>query len=319
MENGFTEEIKKKLFTIFETWLVVNFHNDMPVEKLNSEQLAELRTAFKRCNEPTIEAIIAYRQQRDVKLIPTIVHGIIQRYMPPESVDRFKNATDETRLIEDLGIDSLTMLEIVLSIEEALSMRIEDAQMREIRTLGDVNKFLANKFLNGDQVVASVGVRKKYTRDQILLALPQQPPFFFIDDAEIDGDVVRATYTVRGDEYFLEGHFPHNPIFPASIIFEALGQAACLWIVECAGPRCNMAGKPEQVLFTSMGGTHFYKQTKPGDKLILEQKLSKLRQPLAIFDGMVKKGTEKVAQIEQMMLAFGDKNLIVDSTAVNNV
>jgi len=62
------------------------------------------------------------------------------------------------------------------------------------------------------------------------MTLPQQPPFLFLDSAEVDGDVIRAQYTIKGDEYFLEGHFKGDPIFPASLVFEGMGQAATLLI-----------------------------------------------------------------------------------------
>ncbi len=280
----------------------------MGSNKLTEEQVAELRNSFRRCSDETVQAILHYRQDEDARHFPVIVRGIIERYLPAESIPKFKNAGDETRLAEDLAIDSLTMLEIVLSIEEALDMRMDDSQMRQIRTLGDVKKYLAGKAKGESE--ASVELRK-FNHQAVMLSLPQQVPFLFVDDAEIEGDVVRATYAVRGDEYFLEGHFRNNPIFPASIIFEALGQAACLWLMESASDRTQCV-KPTQVLFASMEGARFFRKVKPGDVLEMEQKLVRIRPPLAIFHGTVKCGSEKVAQVDQMMLAFGDDSLLLD-------
>jgi 3-hydroxyacyl-[acyl-carrier-protein] dehydratase len=60
------------------------------------------------------------------------------------------------------------------------------------------------------------------------LGLPHGPEFRFIDRVtEIEpGKSGSATYTVRGDEDFLRGHFPGNPIVPGVILIEAVAQLA---------------------------------------------------------------------------------------------
>jgi 3-hydroxyacyl-[acyl-carrier-protein] dehydratase len=63
------------------------------------------------------------------------------------------------------------------------------------------------------------------------------------------------------------------------------------------------------VFFASLDGAHFYRKTRPGDKLEFEQKLVKLREPLAIFEGAVTCQGERVARIERLVLAFGEELL----------
>jgi acyl carrier protein len=277
---------------------------------LTEDQIAELKMSFKRCSEPTVQAILRFRETKDIEVVPPIVTGIIERYMPPESADRFRSATDDTRISEDLGIDSLTMLEIVLSIEEAIELHIEDSELRPLKTLGDVKTFLRAK-LTGETtetvkapVTAAV---KKYSVAEVLQVIPQQPPFLFVDRAEIEGEVTRASYKIRGDEEFLKGHFPGDPTFPASIVFEALGQAGCLWVVEQVPARLNLPITSKEVLFASLDGAHFFKRSRPGDVLDFEIKLLKLRAPLAIFSGVVKNQGQRVAQIDKLILAFGEE------------
>ena len=89
---------------------------------LTENDMADLKAALKRCSQETVEAAIRYREHGDVSVLPGVVTGIIRRYMTPESEIDISKAGDDTRLIEDLGIDSLTMLEIVLTIEEALGI-----------------------------------------------------------------------------------------------------------------------------------------------------------------------------------------------------
>src|SRR5277367_2069129 len=142
---------------------------------LTENDVADLREGLRRCSPETIEAAIRYREKGDVDAIPTIVFGILDRYQPATAPVKLSDADKNTRLIEDIGLDSLTLLEIVLSIEEILTLRIENEELREIRTLGQINKFLHAK-ITGAKIEAPA---KLYTREQIALVLPQQPPFMF--------------------------------------------------------------------------------------------------------------------------------------------
>jgi 3-hydroxyacyl-[acyl-carrier-protein] dehydratase len=272
---------------------------------LTENDVADLKEGLRRCSPETIAAAIRYRENGDVGTIPIIVFGILDRYQPATAAVKLSEANDNTRLIEDIGLDSLTLLEIVLSIEEVLKLRIENEELREIRTLGQLNKFLHDK-ITGATTEAPA---KRYTREQIALVLPQQPPFLFLDEAVINGNSVKASYTIKGDEYFLEGHFKDEPIFPASIVFEAMGQAACLWVLENGPAQLGKEIKSNHVFFASLDGAHFYRKAKPGEKLVFEQKLTKLRDPLAIFEGTVTSNGERAAKVERLVLAFGEQLL----------
>jgi acyl carrier protein len=272
------------------------------------QDILNLRTSLKRCSAETAEAAVRFRLSGDPKEIPAIVYGIIERHLSPEHNRNLSAASDDTRLIEDLGIDSLTLLEIVLSIEETLAISIENEELREILTLGQVKTFIGRKISgSSEHEAATTGKVRKYTREDILVRLPQQPPFFFLDTAQIEGSSVRAQYTLRGDEFFLEGHFKDNPVMPASIVFEAIGQAACLWVLECAPEQLQVELQSSEVLFASMEEAHFYRRAKPGDVLELEAELVRLRAPLAIFRGGAKVRGEKLAQIDHLVLAFGQE------------
>ena len=49
-------------------------------------------------------------------------------------------------------------------------------------------------------------------RDEIKKLLPHREPMLLLDSVERVGDEARGRYLVRGDEYFLQGHFPGNPV-----------------------------------------------------------------------------------------------------------
>lgn len=269
---------------------------------------ADIREALRRCSPETIDAAIRFREEHDPAAVPQVVFGVLQRYQPATAAVQLTEANEETRLIDDLGLDSLTLLEIVMTIEDVLKVHIENEELRNIRTLGQLNGFLAKK-TSGDDAETEVAKPrgKRYTREEIAIVLPQQPPFLFIDDATIDGESVKATYTIKGSEFFLEGHFKDNPIFPASVVFEAMGQVACLWVLEQAPARLGIEIHSNHVYFASLESAHFYRKTKPGETLVFEQKLVKLREPLAIFEGTVTSDGARVATVERLALAFGDE------------
>ena len=270
---------------------------------MTEKELSQLKEELKRCSPATLAAAIRFRDQGDLESIPTIVLGVLEHYQPSTSNVRISDAPPEARLIEDLGLDSLTLLEVVMTLEQVLNMTIPNEELRDLGTMGRLNQFLRDK-ISGQETSSEV---RHYDRDRIILRLPQQPPFLFLDSATLEGSNLTGTYTVRGDESCLEGHFPDYPVFPAALVFEALGQAACLALLET---RPDPASDPDasddnRVFFAGLDGARFHAVVRPGDCLQLHVELEKLREPLAIYRGRVTRGEQTVAQVRRLMLAFG--------------
>ena len=102
--------------------------------------------------------------------------------------------------------------------------------------------------------------------------LPHRPPFRFVDtvDEVVPGERVRARYRVRGDEPFLAGHFPGNPIFPGVIQLEALAQAGAVALLSDD----RYAGSLP--LFGGVEDVRWRRQVRPGDELVLEVVMDRL-------------------------------------------
>jgi len=106
---------------------------------------AYLREALKRCSASTYEAACRFRQTGDPACLPAIIRGVIEHHVDPDLRPKLRDADDDLRLIEDLGIDSLTMMEIVALAEDVLPVSISSEDLCRLRTLGDVKQVIECK------------------------------------------------------------------------------------------------------------------------------------------------------------------------------
>ncbi len=260
----------------------------------------ELRELLKRCPAGTFEAALAFRSEKDVSQIEKIVLGIIDRHLEPEQREILAKSDDSLRMYEDLGMDSLTMLEIVMMIEQTLKVSIDNEELRDLRTLGDVKAYLDAK-AKGEKPPAR---SKSYRIEEIASLMPHKEPFLFLETAKIDGTEATATYKITGNEYFLEGHFKENPVFPASIMIEALGQLCVFYLLKGEDSSISSKVDPNTIFFTSCDGVKCRRICKPGDKLTMKVKVSRIRHPLACFKGEINVEGERTAHAEEIKLAF---------------
>lgn len=108
---------------------------------------AALRELLKRCSPVTYDAACRLRATGDPGHLPVVVRGIVERFVAPSLRARLRLPGDELRLVEDLGVDSLTMLEIVSLAEEVFQISIENDELLSLRTVGDVVRFIDRRLL----------------------------------------------------------------------------------------------------------------------------------------------------------------------------
>ena len=65
-----------------------------------------------------------------------------QLYVAPEK------CKPEASFIDDLGADSLDLVELIMEMEEAFGVEIADEELEKIRTIKDVIDFLQRKGIN---------------------------------------------------------------------------------------------------------------------------------------------------------------------------
>ena len=103
-------------------------------------------------------------------------------------------------------------------------------------------------------------------REELKNILPHREPMLLVDDAEIIwADEAIGHYTVKGDEWFLQGHFPGNPVVPGIVLCEMIGQASCVLLAD--------AVKGKTPYFTGLDKVKFRHTVRPGDCLEIKCKL----------------------------------------------
>jgi 3-hydroxyacyl-[acyl-carrier-protein] dehydratase len=101
----------------------------------------ELRAALRHFSPTTFQAARDYRRSGDPVHLPCFLIGVLEHYSAPEKRPELCNARHNLRLAEDLGLDSLTRMELAILLEEVLQTKVGEEQLSEIETLGEMLKF----------------------------------------------------------------------------------------------------------------------------------------------------------------------------------
>ncbi len=134
---------------------------------------------------------------------------------------------------------------------------------------------------------------------QILEKLPHRYPFLLVDRVlEVEaGKRIKALKNVSINEPFFVGHFPHRPVMPGVLILEALAQAAALLSFADGGLQTN---KNSVIYFVGIDGARFKRPVEPGDQLILEVEVDRIRAGIHKFNARAKIGEELACEAQLM-------------------
>ena len=104
------------------------------------------------------------------------------------------------------------------------------------------------------------------TREEIKQYLPHREPMLLVDDMELDGDMGIGHSHVRGDEFFLQGHFPGKPVVPGVILCEIMGQSSSILLLDELKNRLT--------LYSGLNDVRFRQPVLPGDTLTIKSKIT---------------------------------------------
>jgi 3-hydroxyacyl-[acyl-carrier-protein] dehydratase len=134
---------------------------------------------------------------------------------------------------------------------------------------------------------------------QILKLLPHRYPILLVDrvlDIE-KGKSINALKNVTINEPFFNGHFPHRPVMPGVLMLEALAQAAAL----LAFVTLDVVPDDKTIYyFAGIDGARFKRPVEPGDVLLLNVELDRMKAGIFKFKAQALVGAEVAVQAELM-------------------
>ncbi len=136
-------------------------------------------------------------------------------------------------------------------------------------------------------------------RNEIMQILPHRDNMLLIDDVDdIDGTAV-GHYTVKGDEFFLKGHFPNNPIVPGVILCEILAQSVCVLLKDA------MHGGKLPV-YTGLNNVKFRSPVTVGDTAETRCRIKRAKHPFYFAEGTVTVGERLCVSAEFSFCITGE-------------
>lgn len=114
--------------------------------------------------------------------------------------------------------------------------------------------------------------------EEIKKILPHRDNMLLIDEAELIDNIAHGKKKITGEEWFLKGHFPGNPVVPGVVLCEILAQSCCVRLGDIIGE--NMLP-----LFTGLDKVKFRNTVVPGDTFETKCEIVKIREPFYFAKG----------------------------------
>ncbi len=112
-----------------------------------------------------------------------------------------------------------------------------------------------------------------FDRDRLETLIPHRSPMLLVDHMNaVDANEARGAYHVNGDEFFLQGHYPGNPIVPGNILTEMLAQlGAALVSYKNSLPDAPYANlrRGKTPMLAGLDNFRFKSPVRPGDTVDL--------------------------------------------------
>jgi UDP-3-O-[3-hydroxymyristoyl] N-acetylglucosamine deacetylase/3-hydroxyacyl-[acyl-carrier-protein] dehydratase len=108
----------------------------------------------------------------------------------------------------------------------------------------------------------------------------------------VDGNKIIGLKNVTWNEPFFQGHFPGYPIMPGVMQLEAMAQVAGILMLRKAENAGQIA------YFMSAEDVKWRKPVRPGDALVMEIEMTKLRGKIGKAKGVCKVHGEVVSEAE---------------------
>jgi UDP-3-O-[3-hydroxymyristoyl] N-acetylglucosamine deacetylase/3-hydroxyacyl-[acyl-carrier-protein] dehydratase len=133
----------------------------------------------------------------------------------------------------------------------------------------------------------------------VMKLLPHRFPFLMVDRvAKMDGNHITGIKNVTMNESYFQGHFPGHPVMPGVLQLEAMAQVAGIVMLKNA----ENAGK--MAYFMAAEDVKWRKPVHPGDVLVIEVELTKIRGKIGKAKGVCKVSGEVVSEASVTFMLF---------------
>lgn len=132
--------------------------------------------------------------------------------------------------------------------------------------------------------------------EQIRAILPHRYPFLLVDRIIdlVPGERAVGLKNVTINEEFFQGHFPGHAVMPGVLIIESMAQVGGVLLLSMSGNAGKLA------YFGTIDKVRFRKPVLPGDTLIIETEMLKVRGNIGRVRAVTKVDGEVVAEGEFM-------------------
>ena len=133
----------------------------------------------------------------------------------------------------------------------------------------------------------------------ILKQLPHRYPFLLVDRVlELEkGKRIKALKNVTINEPFFVGHFPHRPVMPGVLMLEAMAQVAALLAFDALD---TTPTEKTIYYFAGIDGARFKRPVEPGDQLIMDVTLDRMKSGIFKFKGTARVDDQIACEAELM-------------------
>ena len=150
-------------------------------------------------------------------------------------------------------------------------------------------------------------MKDSLSKNEIINLLPHREPMLLLDELINIKKLFSATaiVNVRKDSFFVQGHFPGNPVMPGVLQIEAMAQVGGIFALSQVPDPENYS-----TYFLKIDKVKFKLKVLPGDTLVFDLRLtSPIRRGLVNMSGIAYSNGKPCCEAEMMAQVVKEKDL----------